>query len=65
MEFSQKLCFQEAKIRRMLAESEEERQEVMELLDALLYATEGEGGQPRQDDDARPDDTLDRAELIF
>ena len=65
VEFSQKLCFQEAKIRRMLAEREEERQEVMELLDALLYATEGEGGQPRQDDDARPDDTLDRAELIF
>ncbi len=64
VEFSRKLCFQEAKIRRMLAESAEERQEVMELLDALLYATEGEDGQPKEDD-ARQDDQLDRAELIF
>ncbi|MDE7199834.1 MAG: tetratricopeptide repeat protein, partial [Lachnospiraceae bacterium] len=65
VEFSQKLCFQEAKILRMLSESAEERQKVMELLDALLYATEGEDGQSRQDDDGRPDDSLDRAELIF
>lgn len=64
VEFSRKLCFQEAKIRRMLAESAEERQEVMELLDALLYATEGEDGQPKEDD-AQQDDQLDRAELIF
>lgn len=64
VEFSRKLCFQEAKIRRMLAESAEERQEVMELLDALLYATEGEAGQPKEDD-AQQDDQLDRAELIF
>lgn len=62
-EFSQKLCFQEAKIRRMLAETAEERQEVMELLEALLYATEGENGQPKED--AQQEDQLDRAELLF
>ncbi|MDE7246634.1 MAG: tetratricopeptide repeat protein, partial [Lachnospiraceae bacterium] len=65
VEFSQKLCFQEAKIRRMLAESAEERQEVMELLDALLYATEEENGEPKEEDSTQSEDALDRAELIF
>lgn len=63
VEFSTKMCFWEAKIRRMLAESAEERQEVMELLDALLYATEEEDGQPKGENGQ--DDQLDRAELIF
>lgn len=62
VEFSNKLCFQEAKILRMLSESAEERQKVMELLDALLYATEGEDGQPKEEEQ---DDALDRADLIF
>lgn len=65
VEFSNKLCFQEAKILRMLSESAEDRQKVMELLDALLYATEGEDGQPRQEDDARREDLPDRGEIIF
>lgn len=65
VEFSQKLCFQEAKILRMLSENAEERGKVMELLDALLYATEEENGEPKEGDIARPDDVLDRAELIF
>lgn len=65
VEFSNKLCFQEAKILRMLSESAGERQKVMELLDALLYATEGEDGQPLQEEGAEREDVLDRAELIF
>lgn len=63
--FSNRLCFQEAKILRMLSESAEERQKVMELLDALLYATEDDNGQSRQEDDAQQGDHLNRAELIF
>ncbi len=64
VEFSKKLSFWEAKIRRMLAESPEERQKVMELLDALLYATEEENGQP-QEEDGEQDDRISRAALIF
>lgn len=65
VEFSRKLCFQEAKILRMLSENAEERQKVMELLDALLYATEEENGQLKQEDETQQGDYLDRAELIF
>lgn len=71
VEFSKKFCFQEAKIRRMLAESPEERQEVLELLDALLSAQEEENGEPKQEEGAKQgngadgEDSLDRTELIF
>lgn len=63
VEFSPKLYFQEVKISRMLAESAEERQEVMKHLDALLHATEEVYGQPEED--AQQEDMLDRAELLF
>lgn len=63
-EFSGKLRFQEAKIRRMLAESTEEREKVMELLDALLFATEEENGELKENTGTSQDDPK-RAELLF
>lgn len=63
VEFSPKLRFQEAKIRRMLAENEEERAQVMALLDALLYETEGDNGELKEEGAAQ--DELKRVALLF
>lgn len=67
--FSKKLRFQEAKILRMLSETPEERQRVMEILDALLSETEEEAlrqqGDEAEEKDAEDQDALDRAELLF
>lgn len=48
VEFSPKLRFQEANIRRMLAENADERKKVMEILDALLHETEEENGEIKE-----------------
>lgn len=63
VEFSPKLRFQEAKIRRMLAENEEERSQVMELVDALLYETEAENGELKEEKAAQ--DEPRRVDLLF
>lgn len=64
-EFSKKLRFQEAKVLRMLSEDAEGRKKPMEILDALLYETEEDSGELKQETATRPNDALDRAELLF
>ena len=63
VEFSEKLRFLEAQIRRMLAENAEDREKVMELLDALLYETEGDNGELKEDGTSK--DGPKRVELLF
>ncbi len=67
--FSGELRFQEAKILRMLSETPEDRQRVMEILDGLLSETEEEAlrqqGDETEQKDTEDKDAPDRAELLF
>lgn len=63
VEFSEKLRFLEAQIQRMLAENAEDREKVMELLDALLYETEADNGELKEDNTSK--DAPKRVELLF
>lgn len=63
VEFSEKLRFLEAQIRRMLAENAKDREKVMELLDALLYETEADNGELKENGASK--DGPKRVELLF
>ena len=58
VEFSKELCFEEAKILRMLARNSEDRQKAREILTKLLE-------EPEEERAASQNDTLDRGEMLF